>query len=86
MHRVYLSSPNLGTGSSLGGSQLSGHPLTNSDFLETNGCIICDPNRAPVPKYAMQAFSLLNESPKIQVLIYLSPPSSCSFLFFPPIA
>ncbi|KAH8494494.1 hypothetical protein H0E87_021040 [Populus deltoides] len=66
LQKVYPSSPNLGTGSSLGGSQLSGHSLTNSDFLETNGCISCDPNRAPVPKYAMQAFSLLNESPKIQ--------------------
>lgn len=69
LQKVYLSSPNLGTGSSLGGSQLSGHPLTNSDFLETNGCISCDPNRAPVPKYAMQAFSLLNESPKIQTVV-----------------
>uniref|UniRef100_A0A6M2EQZ3 Uncharacterized protein n=1 Tax=Populus davidiana TaxID=266767 RepID=A0A6M2EQZ3_9ROSI len=69
LEKVYLSPPNLGTGSSLGGSQLSGHPLTNSDFLETNGCISCDPNRAPVPKYAMQAFSLLNESPKIQTVV-----------------
>ncbi|KAL9383204.1 hypothetical protein Peur_023527 [Populus x canadensis] len=69
LQKVYLSSPNLGTGSSLGGSQLSGHPLTNSDFLETKGCISCDPNRAPVPKYAMQAFSLLNESPKIQTVV-----------------
>ncbi|XP_011030912.1 PREDICTED: uncharacterized protein LOC105130206 isoform X2 [Populus euphratica] len=66
LQKVYLSSPNLGTGSSLGGSQLSGHSLTNS---ETKGCISCDPNRAPVPKYAMQAFSLLNESPKIQTVV-----------------
>ncbi|KAG6755376.1 hypothetical protein POTOM_041197 [Populus tomentosa] len=69
LQKVYLSSPNLGTGSSLGGSQLSSHQLTNSDFLETKGCISCDPNRAPVPKYAMQAFSLLNESPKIQTVV-----------------
>ncbi|KAL3576757.1 hypothetical protein D5086_022040 [Populus alba] len=69
LQKVYLSPPNLGTGSSLGGSQLSGHQLTNSDILETKACISCDPNRAPVPKYAMQAFSLLNESPKIQTVV-----------------
>lgn len=69
LQKVYLSSPNLGAGSSLGGSQLSGHQLTNSDILETKDCISYDPNRAPVPKYAMQAFSLLNESPKIQTVV-----------------
>jgi hypothetical protein len=74
IHRVYLSSPNSGTGSSVGGSQLSGLPLLRkSESLETKDCIPCDPTGAPVPKYAMQAFSLLNESPKIQVLIHHSP-------------
>ena len=82
MHRVY---PNLGTGSSHEGSQLSGLFLTtNSDSLETKGCISCDPVQDPEPNHAMQAFQLLDENPKIQVLISLSPPSSCSFLFFLP--
>ncbi|KAL3612568.1 hypothetical protein D5086_003588 [Populus alba] len=68
--KVYLSAPSSGTGSSDGGSQLSGLPLLRkSDSLETKGCITCDPTGAPVSKYAMQAFSLLNESPKIQTVV-----------------
>ncbi|KAJ6753647.1 hypothetical protein OIU79_026476 [Salix purpurea] len=70
LQKVYLSSPNSGTGNSDGGSQLSGLPLRrNSESLETKGCISCDPTGAPVPKYAMQAFSLLSESPKIQTVV-----------------
>ncbi|CAK7338315.1 unnamed protein product [Dovyalis caffra] len=70
LQKVYLSPPYSGTGSSHGGSQLSGLPLlTNTDFLETKGCISCDPIGAPAPKYAMQAFSLLNESPKVQNVV-----------------
>ncbi|XP_011048250.1 PREDICTED: uncharacterized protein LOC105142358 isoform X2 [Populus euphratica] len=70
LQKVYLSSPNSGTASSVGGSQLSGLPLLRkSDSLETKDCIPCDPTGAPVPKYAMQAFSLLNESPKIQTVV-----------------
>ncbi|KAJ6301017.1 hypothetical protein OIU77_015341 [Salix suchowensis] len=62
--------PSSGTGNSAGGSQLSGLPsLRNSESLETKGCISRDPTGAPVPKYAMQAFSLLSESPKIQTVV-----------------
>uniref|UniRef100_A0A6N2ME77 Uncharacterized protein n=1 Tax=Salix viminalis TaxID=40686 RepID=A0A6N2ME77_SALVM len=57
-------------GNSDGDSQLSGPPLLrNSESLETKGCISRDPTGAPVPKYAMQAFSLLSESPKIQTVV-----------------
>ncbi|KAF9672921.1 hypothetical protein SADUNF_Sadunf11G0094600 [Salix dunnii] len=64
LRKVY---PNLGTGSSLEGSQLSGLFLTtNSDSLETKGCISCDPIQVPEPNHAMQAFQLLDENPKIQ--------------------
>uniref|UniRef100_A0A6N2LY33 Uncharacterized protein n=1 Tax=Salix viminalis TaxID=40686 RepID=A0A6N2LY33_SALVM len=70
LQKVYLSSPNSGTGNSDGGSQLSAPPLLrNSESLETKGCISRDPTGAPVPKYAMQAFSLLSESPKIQTVV-----------------
>ncbi|KAG5255112.1 HEAT repeat-containing [Salix suchowensis] len=70
LQKVYLSSPSSGTGNSDGGSQLSGLPsLRNSESLETKGCISRDPTGAPVPKYAMQAFSLLSESPKIQTVV-----------------
>ncbi|KAJ6332855.1 hypothetical protein OIU77_008828 [Salix suchowensis] len=62
--RVY---PNLGTASSLGGSQLSGLPLlTNSDSLETKDCISCDPIQDPEQNYALLAFQMLDENPKIQ--------------------
>uniref|UniRef100_A0A6N2N2P5 Uncharacterized protein n=1 Tax=Salix viminalis TaxID=40686 RepID=A0A6N2N2P5_SALVM len=64
LQKVY---PNLGTASSLGGSQLSGLPLlTNSDSLETKDCIICDPIQDPEQNYALLAFQMLDENPKIQ--------------------
>lgn len=57
MCRVYLSSSD--------GGQLSRPSL--SEHVDTKSCITCDPRMAIAPKYAVQAFALLNESPATQV-------------------
>ncbi|KAJ8754636.1 hypothetical protein K2173_010727 [Erythroxylum novogranatense] len=52
------------------GGQLSGQNLLrSSDDLETKGFVICEPKEAPVPKFAMRAFALLNESPAVQTVV-----------------
>lgn len=68
--RVYLTSPTYdGSVGSFGAGQPSGAPLlANSDHLETKSCVACEP--APVPKYAIKAFELLNKSTAAQVLSY----------------
>uniref|UniRef100_A0A2P2L6J0 Uncharacterized protein LOC105142358 isoform X3 n=1 Tax=Rhizophora mucronata TaxID=61149 RepID=A0A2P2L6J0_RHIMU len=76
IEKVYLSSPtHMESDGSFGIGQLSGLSLlSNSDNLETKNRIISEPIAAPVPKYAMEAFSLLHECPAVQVLMILHYP------------
>lgn len=63
INTVYLSSPTHE------GTDRSDLPLLSStDPLETKGCITRE-FKAPVPKHAIMAFSLLNESPQVQNVV-----------------
>ncbi|KAK9268636.1 hypothetical protein L1049_000393 [Liquidambar formosana] len=72
LEKVYLKSPNsTGFGGSFIVHQELGMPLlSNSEYSETKACIASETTVTPsVPKHALQAFRLLNESPKTQAVV-----------------
>lgn len=69
--RVYLSSPNSA-------DTAQACPLTLLSYPEeTKDCVACNVKATSVPKPAIQAFKLFNESPQVQVVVNL-----CFFFFF----
>ncbi|KAL5788069.1 hypothetical protein ACOSP7_005018 [Xanthoceras sorbifolium] len=72
LDRVYLSSPESAAyqnGGTFKDGPAFGLPLhANTDNLEIKSCISCDSKLTSVPAPAFNAFKLLSESPKVQLL------------------
>ncbi|XWS27919.1 hypothetical protein CRYUN_Cryun25bG0021700 [Craigia yunnanensis] len=63
LDKVYLSSPNSADTAQVSRLSLFSNPE------ETKDCVACDVKATSVPKHAIQAFKLLNESPAAQSVV-----------------